>query len=707
MAGTIVINGRETGRPGIYSVPEFLRLQSRPPLSAILAIVGEFPFLEQNVPYLSTTQAAFDALSFSSVTRKRLSNIIFDASEDPAIQSSPAGVYLVSPTTVTQAFGYLQDSTPANAVKIKARQWGKEGNRTHFSIVALADPPGGWKFTARNGSYVESNVRIKAEPALMKLAYAEPAAGPTVPTGIGTVGGGDSGNVKLAVANGVVSTTFTQVISDTYVYAAGGATLSWDSDIPVDGVLTFNASGAATMTTGPLTIKVTGVDKDTGVSATTSITWTKIDIEAQTAKPTTIEYTGPVTVIFEYPALDAFTGEITITGNVFPDFSAADGQTYVGDVIRYIAGYSAVGFSTSTESTRTSSAKLEDLDDLTAATLTDDLTTTNGILTADLWKIVTTINTKSLLVEAERLTDKPPVITTTATSFFLAGGTETTATADDWEAAFEELRWYDVDVVAPFYDPTGTAAADDTILPKLTAHIETMWSDGANERIAWMPAGTDEAFNELLARVSTFGDYRISMPVDGVSMVQYNNQSEDLDPYWTAVLMAAMDASTNGLIPFTWRSPRITSSSRNSTLYTNEYVEEMIQSGMLFFTEPPGRAPQVERDITTFTEQDDPRRTERVAVRSLMLSLKFMRAALRRFIVSADGTIASLADVRGGVIQELERQKNFRVFKSYDASKVVITPYNDRYDVAYEFVPLYPINFIVLRAKVTAPVPIP
>jgi len=698
LAGTIIINGRETGKPGVYATPEFLKLQSRPPLSSILAIIGDFPFLQKNTPYLSTSQSAFDRLSPSSETLKRLSNIIFDASEDSAIQNSPAGVYLVSPATTTQAIGYLQDSTPANTIKLLAKQWGVEGNRTFFSIV-VNSVLGGWDFTVRNGSAVENKIRIKPEPTLLSLAYTTPGT-PTIPTGFGTSGGANAGSVSLANTAGSVDVTYSVTVDETFVYVAGvGSSNTWVSEGPVDGLITFTANAAATITTGPLVIKITGVRKTTGESATETRNYSKVDIEAATPLPSVHEYTGPVTIRMEEASSVSFVGEITMTGKVFPTFNAAAGYTYVSSVITHIANYSAAGFAVTTSSARVASAKLVDLDNLTADTLP-------AALTANLWKIVSTINSKSNLVEAERVGNLAPDITTTATSFFLAGGTETTSTAADWALGLEELQWYDIDVIAPLYDPSGTAPDEDTILPTIVDHLNIMWADGANERVAWFPAGEDESFAELTARNTQFGDYRISMPVDSVSMIQYNNQVETLAPYWNAVLMAAMDASTNGLIPLTWRSPRVTDYTRNANLYSAEATEDMIKGGMVFLIDPPGTNPQVQRDITTYTASDDARLTERVAVRSLMLSIKFMRVALKRYIVTPDGSIATLADIRAGVVQELDRQYDNRVFGSFDPSKIVVNPYADRYEVEYEITPLYPINFIVLRVKVSAPVPV-
>lgn len=699
MAGSIVINGQETGVPGVYAIPEFLKLQSRPPLTSVLAVVGDFPFLEQNVPYLSTDQATFDALSPSNTTLKKLSNIVFDASNDPAAQNSPAGVYLVSPTATTQAFGYLQDSGSANVLKVSAKQWGVEGNRTRFSIVENATF-GGWDVVIRNGSYVE-NFRVPAEPTLLSLDY-NPTYSPsvTIPTGFEHntgVTGSVSGAVSLEKSGSDIDVTFSRTVDEGCVKVTGSTAWSWYSYAPVDGVLTFNSDASATITTGPLGIVISGINKDTGAVETETLSWTKTEIEAQTAKVSTKEWTGPVNVRFQEASSVSFNGEITITGAVFPTFNATNGQTYVADVISYVAGYASAGFVVSTSSTRTASAKVEDLDDLAPAVLDVDLT-------ANLWKIQTTVAAQSLLVDTERVGDNEPNITTTATAFFLAGGSQVAATATDWEAALAELEWYDIDVVAPLYDPTGTSASSDTILPKFIAHVQRMWGIGANERILWLPVGDDENFSQLTARQVTHGSEYVSMPIDAVSLVQYNNQVEEMAPYWNAVLMAAFDASTSGLVSLTYRAPRVTAYRRNANLYSREAREALIKGGFVFLIDPPGQSPQVQRDITSYTADQDPRRTERVAMRSLMLSLKNMRRALRSLISLPNGAVATGADVRSAVLGELNRQRQYKIFKDFDPTKVLIRSYADRFEVDYEFTPLYPTNFIVIRAKVSAPV---
>jgi hypothetical protein len=688
MAGSIVVNGKTIFIPGIYFAPEYLKIQSRPPLSSTIAVVGEIPFLPQNTPYVSLTQADFDRLSPTSSLRKQLSSVLFDASDDAAVQNSPAAVYLVSPRTTTQAIGSLLDTNGDESIGLKAKQWGFEGNRTFFSIIENA-VRGGWDVTIRNGTYIEK-FNIQPEPALMTLNWDMGAGVVPQPTGYGTI--------TLASSNGTVSTNYSITIDESDV-SIGGATLSWDSYGPVDGPITVLPLPGGLIGAGKeLTVSATGISRLTGLEVTVPITFTEAELEAVTpvAKPLG-DWAGPVLVNIGELTAVTYNGELRFTGRVFPNMNAAAGQTYVADVISFISSYANKGFEVSTLSTRAATMKLVDLDD-SSGTLPESLTATT-------WKLLTTINSRSLLVEATREGDLPPVTSSVvATSFFLAGGTETGATTNNWTAALEALEFLDVDVLVPLYDPSGVAAAADPIFPLFKAHLDLMWSNGANERFLWIGAGEDETLNELRARITSHGDDRIAICVDNTSLVSFNNTIEEVLPYWTAVQMAAMDASTTGLVNFTYRSPRVTGYRRNDTLYGRDAREALIENGLYFLVQDAGMPlPQVQRDVTSYTSDQDPRRTNRVAKRSLMTSCKRMRRALKPLLVAPDGSIPTRADVEGAVRQELDTQRASRVFASFDPGKVVVNEYADRIEVEYEIAVQIGKDFIVVRPKVSAP----
>lgn len=686
MGGTIVVNGKETGIPGIYAIPEYAKLSSRPPLSAVLAVVGEFPFLKKNTPYVSLTQADFNKLAPSNSLLKKMSNIIYNPSDDPAISNSPAAVYLVSPRTNTQAYGMLEDVNNNDSIKISAKQWGLEGNRTHFSIVTNT-VRGGWDVVIRNGTYVES-FNVQPEPTLMTLDFnPDPVVSPF----------DVSYTPSLSVVDGTVKVTFTKALDETDADVAPGGT-SWDSMAPVDGNLSILPMPGGTISGTGLTIHVTGVDKETGLTATKTTNFSVGEITALTpvAKPNG-PWTGPVTMVIEQATALNWNGDVTVSGNVFPDFNAANGQTYVADVISYISAFASYGFEVSTASTRTASFKLVDLDDLAADPLP-------ASLTATLWRILTSINNRSLLVTAEREGDLPPDVTSTPTAFFLSGGTETAAVANDWRLALAELEWLDVDVLVPFYDPTGVTPASDTVLPLFMDHLSLMWSNGANERFCWFPAGDDETLGELRVRQVAFGRPDVATPIDRVSLVQFNNQVESLAPYWNALLHAAMDASTSGGVSFTYRSPRVVGYTRNSSLYGRDAREALITSGFCFLVQDPGMvAPQIQRDQTTYTADQDPRLTSRVARRSLMRSIKSMRRTLRRYQVTPEGSIPTVGDIQGGVQQELETQRQAGIIAGFDPGKIVINSYADRTEVSYEISVQIERTFIILRPTVSAP----
>lgn len=686
MAGSIVVNGKVTGIPGIYLIPEYLKLQSRPPLSATIAVVGEIPFLEGGVPYLSLLQADFDRLSPSSALRKQLSNVIFDASDDPSVQNSPAAVYLVSPRTTTQAIGTLDDASLNPSIGLKASQWGFEGNRTHFSIRTNT-VRGGWDVSVRNGTHVEV-FNIQPEPELMSLAWT-PVVAPPQPAGYSTL--------TLASSNGTVSLNYTQDVTGANV-SIGGSDLSWNSYGPVDGPLNILPVPGCMIDVGKsLTVSATGISRTTGLEVTLTTSFTEAELEAATPIAKLLgNWAGRVEVKLGEATAVTFVGTLRFSGRVVPNMNAAAGQTYVGDVVSLISAYASAGFEVTTLSTRSATLKLIDLDD-SSGTLPEALAATN-------WRILSSINSRSLLVTAERSGDLPPAISTVPTAFFLVGGTEVAATVNTWREALEALEFLDVDVLVPLYDPTGTPAVSDPVIPLFRAHLDLMWSNGANERYLWLGAGDDETLNELRARSSVFGDDRISLVSDRTSLITFNNVVEEVLPYWSAVQMAAMDASTSGLVNFTYRSPRIVGYRRNETLYGRDAREALIQTGIYFFVQDAGMAlPQIQRDMTLYTGDQDPRRTNRVAKRSYMTSAKRMRRALRPLLVAPDGSIPTRADVEGAVRQELDTQRVSRVFASYDTGKVVVNEYADRIEVEYEITVQIGKDFIIIRPKVSAP----
>jgi hypothetical protein len=711
MAGGIVINGRFTARPGLYSNIEYITIPSAPTQGSVLAVVGEFPFLEKGVPYLSTSQKSLEDLAPSSMLLKKLSSIIYNPFRDAANSAAPAQVYLMSPVGNEQA--KVSFGSPGGTITVKAKQWGTTGNKTSFRIKNNA--LGGYDVVVANNG-VQENIRVPDEPAAMNLRYAYPGTAlSTYPVkGFGTWGDGPTGSegsVSVSVGDsyagldtGDVRVSFSRILK---AAAAGvtGSDESWIPDGPVYGQLSIRGINTPTLTNGKMTVKVTGISNSTGGTVTDEVVFNN-SAELLTAKltPTSFASVSLVRLTLETttPAT-TFSGRIQIEGNNFPIFNAAGGQTYIAEMIRAIQPYSAYGFYATTVSSRVSSIKLTELDAISAA-----VNTSGGYnLTLYGAKIVNTVNAASRLVTLERGDVAAPVVPAGAGYFsFLAGGTEANPVlATDWSDALSELVWYNIDVLCAFYDPTGTTPAEDVILPEFIAHLGTMWSDGANERTLWTGAGNGETLNELVQRSALFNSERVMVVADSAYIQQPDGSTELMRPYWHALMHAAADASQLTVDSLTRARLRVLGTSRDASLSSKEAMNDLIQAGLIIAFTPPGGVPRIEREVTTWTQDTNPARTEAICTRSVRDSTKAMRAALED-LLNPGGGVRVLADVKATVITELARQTESLapLISGYDRSSVTISELADRYEIGYVITVRINKNFITLNVGVTVPV---
>lgn len=704
MAGGIVINGRFVARPGVYSTVEYLTIPGAPTQGGTLAVVGDFPFLQQNTPYVSTSERAFKRIAPSNPTLLRMANIIYAPLRDAAFAAAPAAVYLISPTATTQAFGTLLDSLGADSIKVASKIWGSQGNQTRFRIVPNA-AVGGWDVVVANNG-VQENIRVPAEPSPATISYAYPVDAPSPPPATPHTSEGfgewlsDTGSaVSAEVSASGIDITFTKVLLDDCV-SDDAAHVSWEPNGPINGTLSVEVPAGAVLSTGDLTVRVTGVNETTGLADTEDLLFSVAECLAGDTKVTTKSWTSVSAVNAFTDAAATFVGTLEISGANFPTLNEANGQTTVAAALQYLAQFTASGFTTTTSSTRTASILISDLDH-------DAVGPLPLVLAADTWKIVTTVNASSDLVELTDVGTLAPSIPVDGTFFFLAGGSQTPVTAPDWGDALEELRWYDIDDLHAFYDPTGTPPASDAVLPYFRDHIATMWADGANERILWTGAGDGEAYSTLVARAGIFNSERANVIVDSAYIRQYQGAVELQAPYWYALMHAAASASLLTVNSLTRASLRVEGVSRNTALYTNEIVNELIRAGLILTSVPPGGNPRIEREVTTWTTDTNPAQTEVICTRSVRDSIKDMRAGLDVFLTpTADSGVLSAGAVKTFVEARLEQQKSAYnpIITDFVPSSVTVEEVGDRFEVGYVIVCRINKNFIILKVGVTVPV---
>jgi hypothetical protein len=195
--------------------------------------------------------------------------------------------------------------------------------------------------------------------------------------------------------------------------------------------------------------------------------------------------------------------------------------------------------------------------------------------------------------------------------------------------------------------------------------------------------------------------------VDSAYIQQPDGSTELMRPYWYALMLAAADASLLNVETLTRARPRVLGVDRgdgSDTLLSQEDVNELIRAGLIISTTPPGGATRIEREVTTWTADENPARTEAICTRSVRASTKAMRAALDSLIRPGAGVLV-LADVQSQVSTELERQARSvsPLITNYDPRSIRIVESADRYEVGYIITVRINKNFITLNVGVTVP----
>ncbi len=399
------------------------------------------------------------------------------------------------------------------------------------------------------------------------------------------------------------------------------------------------------------------------------------------------------------------TGNIVTTGTNFDTLgpTAESNLTTLADLITYVSGFSAYGFTASTGSPRAASIPIVELDQTATAGQAMNYT-----FAADLWKLKTTINSNSLLVQADYAPSSsylPVYVPVAGIANYLSGGTVTDATADNWTAAYASLTWLDINSVLVFIDDDYAPAPDTTRAAQHAAaldHAIYMNGVGANPRDAWGAASAQETLSALTTRVVALNSQLFTLIEDEDYAVQYTGAAERLDPVWYALKLCSM-VNGNPRTSLVGCHPRSLGFYRRDDLSTREGTSELLRSGVTCMVQPPGETgPKVQRWVTTYVTNPDPARPEGAAVRSELDSIRGVQWALRP-PAGQTGTNAFGATLLAAARAELSRQVDAGVIASFDNASLKVTEYADRWSVSYAFAPAFPVNFVLINATVSVP----
>lgn len=301
--GSVNINGRITRRPGVRGTADVSALGGRSPEGKAVALVAEFPFLEQATPARVSSSSSMLAIEPGNELLKELANLLFSPSNDPVVKGSPAAVYLVGAGVTTQATRTLLDAGGGNALVVNALRWGYGGNRVKVTVAANGEDSSRWDYTIERDTKIERFKKLGLGNVLT-LTYDETEATTMV--------------MEYHPTTGLrIGYTKTLVPLGTYS----------PSKMAFDGTVRVVPSVAA-QAGESYTAVVSGINRATGSPDTETLTWVIGD--GTTGKTTSKAWSSVSSIVFTVltPVVDTpASGSLTALAKA----SLADGDLFVLD----------------------------------------------------------------------------------------------------------------------------------------------------------------------------------------------------------------------------------------------------------------------------------------------------------------------------------------------------------------------------------------
>jgi hypothetical protein len=602
--GSVNVNGRVTRRPGVYSTSDVSALGGQSPGGKSVALVGDFPFLEQAAPVMAMSPSSLLAVEPGSELLKELVDIIYSPSNDQAVRGAPSRVYLVGAGVTTQATRTLLDAGGAGSLVVNAKRWGYAGNRIKVTVAANTGDATKWDYTLERDAKVERFTKI-GSGLVLSVTYDETEATTMALT--------------YAPSTGLrISYTKTTIALGTYT----------PSKMAFDGTIKITPSGAPAADK-QFTAVISGINRATGSPETETLTWLAGDAVFKTS---TKSWNAVTTIVFAETGAAAPT--FTIEGRAF-DLQLAQYPT-AKDAADHINHYSGKGFDATIVSAKAAVIGLDELDEtaggsIKAATIS---------LKADLWAIETALGASSL-VEVERAANatKPPVALVAS---YLSGGSAAAPDADDYETALASLENLPIHLL--WLD-----SQDSTVHAKALAHCVDV--AGSSERQAWLGTEPDETRDQIRARLNGLNSQYAKLVAQEVELVDYRGRRSWVEPNRLALMLCGMQAGVNVGTSLTWKRPRVIGVRQGADWTPASEVEEMLEMRAVILTEDEVGW-RVEDDLTTWQEDDNPALSDGATVEGCLTHVRETREAMRVLVADEDTDAAAALTLLKKVLRQ-------------------------------------------------------
>ena len=179
MPSQVNVQGMVTRRPGVYTIVDASALSGKELDVNNVAIVGEFPFLEDAEPVTVTSFRRLAELQFSDMDLLLLASILYKPANDTKIGGGPNSTTLVNVAPVTQAQNTFNDVSFNPSILMKAVAWGTTGNKIVVSIGNGTDS--GQKFSILRDGRTEVFDNIGLE-SVISFEYTDSGVGAATDT---------------------------------------------------------------------------------------------------------------------------------------------------------------------------------------------------------------------------------------------------------------------------------------------------------------------------------------------------------------------------------------------------------------------------------------------------------------------------------------------------------------------------------------------
>lgn len=690
------VDGKLTYKPLVSVVTEFAGRSGFGPATKTLAVVGEFPFLESDVPYVFLSQDSFVSAVPANSTMRELAAMIYAPSTVAPFAGSPGAVILVNAKPCTQASVYLKDSEGADVLRILPAVWGLQGNATTIQIKGGADEDL-TEFTvivANRGTTEE--FKVDKGLNVLKVSYLHPTSGLIADTAYGFSGAGNgSGTLSVSKAydEDAVKFAFTRTVTQAVV-KANSAAKSWIPNAPVSGVISVTKPAVSqTITAGQdLLVHVVGTDAD-GLPAEETLTFTDDEVTGAGA----VTHSTPAMSSVDYVSVvnGTWVGTLVISGSG-PSVGPELGHDSVAEAISYLNTFQ--GFSAGTDSFRSGSIMVTDLDALEATSVPAPLSGSAG-LNASRALLLQAFTLYSSLVTVEQVLDdeipvKKALDLDADIAVVCSGGTEGVADESTWASAFESLRTQPVTVLFPY-------STTDAIHRAALTHAKFMWGKGQREMQLVISPENDLPLASLITLRRGYADFRVTVLPHKVRVAKWNGGVSDYQTKYLGLIFASMQCANSEVArPLGGSRPNVLAFSGHSSILGPDAADTLLANGLTPL-EDIGNGITIPRWVTTFGESDDPCRTEGSAVESLAFSNIGVRTVLRP-LLNQKASPEMTSRIRISVQSELDRQSNGVIIRTWLPETLQVQETPTTYIVRYTVAPVLPVNHIAVTSVAIA-----